>query len=576
MQNSRIAGLLEEIADMLAIDVNTDRKFEVLAYKKAAQTLESMQEDIGDVYRKGGIGALMDLPGVGKSIAASIKEYLETGKMSKYSGLKRQYPVDFATLTKIQGLGSKRIFSLYAALKVRNISDLKKAVERHEISALEGFGKKSEEAIAKGIAQFESGQQRMALGKALPEAEAIVMRLKESGLVGKAVIAGSTRRMKETVGDLDILITSAEPEKVRQFLSSMPEAERVVLSGPTKTTLRLAIGLNCDFRVVEEQSFGAALQYFTGNKDHNVKVRQIAMTKGYKLNEYGLFDRKGRNISGQDESSIYDKLGMQLMDPEMREDRGEVELSQAHKLPRVVQLSDIRGDLHMHTTATDGNNTILEMAQYARSIGREYIGISDHSKSEYQAGGLDDKKMLKHLDEIDKASAGISGLRILKSAEIDILKDGRLDLDRKTMDRMDYTLCSVHTSLNIPRAEMTKRVLTAMESGYMSVWAHPTDRVINERNPIDIDLDKVFQAAEDNNVILEVDGYPSRMDLNDENILRAREYKGIRFAIDTDAHRDKHLDFMRYGVSTAKRGWMEPGRVVNTMPLDRLLKELSK
>ncbi len=576
MQNAKIAQLLGEIADMLTLDTQTDRKFEVLAYRKAAQTIGSMQEDIGEVYAKGGLDALMELPGIGKGIAGAIKEYLETGKIPKYEDLKKRYPVDFATLTKIHGMGPKRIFRLYASLKIRSIDDLRKAVEQHKIMGLEGFGKRSEEEIANGIAQFESGQQRMALGRALPEAEAMVRKLGGSGLVGKVVIAGSTRRMRETVGDLDILITSDEPEKVRNFIARMPEVERVLLSGSTKTTVRLAIGLNCDFRVVEEQSFGAALQYFTGNKDHNVKVREIAVAKGYKLNEYGLFDKMDRNVAGAQEDGVYKALGMQVMDPEMREDRGEVELSQRNRIPKVIRLEDMRGDLHMHTVATDGNNTILEMASYAKGLGREYIGISDHSKSEYQAGGLDDKEMLRHLGEIDKANNKTEGIRILKSAEIDILKDGSLDLDSKTMDSMDYTLCSIHTNLTMSRGDMTRRVIKAMESGHMSIWAHPTDRVINQRAPIDIDLDRAFQAAEDNGVILEIDGYPDRMDLNDENILRAKEYKKIRFAIDTDAHRDEHLNLMRYGVSTAKRGWLEPGRVVNALPLDKLLKQLWK
>lgn len=575
MYNSRISELFDEIADMLALDTETDRKFEVLAYRKAAQTIESMQEDVGDICKKGGVDALMELPGVGKSIAASIKEYVDTGHMKKYDDLKKRYPIDFNTMTKIQGLGSKRLFKLYGALKVKNIADLKKAVEQHKISKLEGFGQKSEEEIAKGIAEFESGSQRMVLGRALPEAESMVRKLKSSGLVGKAVIAGSTRRMKETVGDLDILVTSGQPEKVRDFLSKMEETERVIGSGPTKTSVRLRIGLNCDFRVVDESSFGAALQYFTGNKDHNVKVRQIAISKGYKLNEYGLFDRKGKNQAGPDEESIYKKLGMQIMDPELREDRGEVELSLKHKMPTVVQLPDIKGDLHVHTTASDGQNTIQEMAEYAKKLGREWIGISDHSKLQAQAGGMDDREMLQHLKNIDKVASKMQGIRILKGAEVDILKDGRLDFENKTMDEMDYRLCSVHNWLNMPREDMTKRVIKAMESGYMTVFSHPTDRIINQRKPIDMDLDKVFQAAEDNGVILEIDGYPDRTDLNDENILKASKYK-VKFSTDTDSHRDEHLNFMRYAVSTAKRGWLLSERIVNTLPADKLLKELSK
>jgi DNA polymerase (family 10) len=575
MYNSKISELLEEIAAMLELDMQSERRFEVLAYRKAAMTIGSMQQDVGDIYSKGGVAALMELPGVGKGIAGAIKEYVETGHMAKYDDLKKRYPVDFNTLTKIPGLGAKRVFKLYSALKIRDLADLKKAVESNRIRSLEGFGKKSELEIAKGIAILESGHGRMVLGKALPEAEAMVAKLRESGLVGKIAIAGSARRMRETVGDLDILIASKYADKVSKFISSMPQVDSIVLSGPTKTTVRLRIGLNCDFRIVNDESFGAALQYFTGNKDHNVKVRQIAIGLGYKLNEYGLFDGRKRSVGGPEEEDIYAKLGMQMMDPEMREDRGEVELSLKHAIPKVVQTGDIKGDLHTHTKATDGMNSVLEMAQYAKKLGRQYIGISDHSKSEYQAHGLDDKKMLKHLAEIDRANGLIEGIRILKSSEIDILKDGSLDLERKTMEQMDYTLCSVHTSLNMPKEEMTKRVITAMESGYMSVFAHPTDRIINQRRPIEMDLDRVFQAAQDNGVVLEIDAYPDRLDLNDENIIKAMGYK-IMFSVDTDAHRTDHLDFMKYGVSMAKRGWLTAGRIVNTMPVEKMLAQMGR
>ncbi len=570
MYNSQIAEMLSEIADMLSLD-EKDRKFEVLAYRKAALTISGLQEDVAEIYKKGGIDAIMELPGIGKGIAASVKEYIETGRMSKFDDLKKKYPLDFKSLTSIQGMGAKKAFKLYKYLKIKDVDDLKRAVSKHRIRDLGGFGEKSEEDISKGIAIMEASMGRMALGAALPEAEDIVRKLNESGLVGRSAIAGSTRRMKETVGDLDILVTSSKSEKVMDFISKMEEVEDVVLSGPTKITVRLRIGLNCDIRVVEQDSFGAALQYFTGNKDHNVKVRQIAIRLGYKLNEYGLFNKNGRNVAGKDEESIYKKLGMEIMDPEMREDRGEVELSLQHKIPKVVQLGDMVGDLHVHTNHSDGSATILEMANAAREIGRKYIGISDHSKSEYVAHGMDDKQFEKHLSEIDKANEKLEGIRLLKSAEIDILKDGSLDLSKKTISLMDYTLASIHTNLNMGREEMTKRVILAMESGYVSIFAHPTDRIINVRKPIDIDLDKVFQAAEDNGVILEIDGYPDRLDLNDENIMRARHYK-VKFSIDTDSHSPAHLSLMRYGVSTAKRGWLTPDRVVNTLGVDRLVR----
>ncbi len=574
MYNAKIAQIFEEIANMLSLD-EKDRKFEVLAYRKAAQTIGDLQDDVENIYKKAGVEGLMELPGIGKSTAAAIKEYIDTGKMAKYEDLKKKYPIDFNTLTKIQGFGPKRAFKLYQVLKVKNLADLKKAVEQHKVKDIEGFGEKSEEEIKKGILQLEASGGRMLLGRALPEAEAVAKKIKESGLVDRVMIAGSTRRMKETVGDLDILVTAKKSEPVMEFVRKMSDTERVIGSGPTKTTILLRIGLTCDIRVVEDNSFGAAMQYFTGNKDHNVKVRQIAISKGYKLNEYGLYDKNNKMVAGKEEKDIYKALGMDIMDPEMRENRGEVELSVQHKLPRLVEIEDIKGDLHVHTNHSDGSDSIEDMAQYAKKIGRKYIGITDHTKSETIARGMDDKNYVKHLLDIDKINDKLSGIRLLKGTEIDILKDGSLDLADKTMDLMDYRLASVHTSLNLSREEQTKRVIKAFESGYVNIMGHPTDRLINQRKPIDLDLDKVFEAAADNNVVMEVDGSPDRLDLNDENILKAKEYK-LKFSIDTDSHSTAGLSSMRYGVSMAKRGWLTPDLVINTLDIDKLLKIFSR
>ena len=574
MINSELADIFEEIADMLSVDDGVSR-FEVLAYRKAAQTLSGLQESVLEIYKKGGIAALMELPGIGKGISSSIKEYIDTGRMEKFEKLKKRYPVDFKTLTKIQGLGAKKVFKLYTNLRVRNLDDLKRAAEDQSIRKLAGFGAKSEIEIRNGITLFESSKGRMALGTALPEAELIIRKLSESGLVDRAAIAGSTRRMRETVGDLDLLVTSKRPPAVMDFIAHLDEVADVVLRGPTKTTLRLKIGINCDVRVVDPISFGAALQYFTGNKDHNVKGRQVAIRLGYKLNEYGLFDKKGRNVAGLEEKDIYDRLGMDIMDPEMREDRGEVQLSLKHKLPKVVEMGDILGDLHTHTNHSDGSASIIEMAQAAKKIGHRYIGITDHSKSEYIAHGMDDRKFAKHFAEIDKVNDKLDGITLLKSSEIDILKDGRLDLSKKTLDAMDYRLAAVHQNLGMDKASMTKRIITALESGNVDILAHPTDRLINARGPISFDLDKVFQAAEDNSVALEINGNPGRLDLNDENIIKAREYR-VMFSIDTDSHSTTDLMFMRYGVSTAKRGWLSSERGINSMGIEGLLKHFNK
>ncbi len=568
MYNSRISGLFLEIADMLALD-EKDRRFEVLAYRKAAQTIDDLPGDVAEIYRKSGLPGLMELPGVGKSIAGAIKEYIETGRMAKYDELKKRYPIDFRNLTKIQGMGAKRAYKLYRTIGVKSVEDLKAAVERHRIRSISGFGEKSEAEIAKGISQFESGKGRMLIGTALPEAEAIVRKLEASGLAGRIVIGGSTRRMKETVGDLDILVTAERSGPVMDFVKKLDETERVIGSGPTKTTVLLKVGLTCDIRVVNDKSFGAALQYFTGNKDHNVRLREIAIRKNYKLNEYGLFDGKGRNIAGRTEESVYKKLGMDLMPPEMRENRGEIDLALSHKLPKLVEADDIKGDLHVHTSRSDGQNTILEMAKAAQERGMEYIGISDHSKSERVANGMDDRQFSKHLDELERLDSKAEGIRILKSSEIDILKDGSLDLSDKTMDRMDYRLASVHMNLNMTREEMTKRIIKAFETGYVDVWGHPTDRIIGIRPPINADLDRIFEAARENNVAVEIDSLPDRLDLNDENIIKARSY-GLKFAIDTDSHSTSGFMMLRYGIGTARRGWLTKADVINTKSYGQL------
>ncbi|MEM0201169.1 MAG: DNA polymerase/3'-5' exonuclease PolX [Candidatus Micrarchaeaceae archaeon] len=570
MNNKKISELFDEIADMLELS-KENRIFEIRAYRKAALTLDSMQEDISEILQKKGIDGLLEIQGIGKGLALKIEEFVKTGKIKKYEELKKKYPIDFSTLTKIQGLGSKRAYVLYKNLGVKNIEDLKKAIKTQKVRELSGFGEKSEKELEKGIQLLESSKGRILLGTALPEAESVIKKLKDSGLVEKVILAGSTRRMKETVGDLDILVISNKAKNVMDFVITLPEVENIIANGPTKTTVWLKIGISCDIRVLEKESFGAAQQYFIGSKDHNVKIRQIAIKKGYKLNEYGLYDLKGKIISSEDEKDIYEKLGMQYPEPEMRENKGEIELAQENKLPKLVQLNDILGDLHTHSKHSDGMNSIEEMANEAIKLGRKYIGITDHSKSEYIANGMDEKRIISYFKEIDQLNKKFEGrIKILKSAETDILKDGSLDFKKDILKEMDYVLASIHTNLNMSKEEMTKRIITAIESG-VNIFAHPTDRLINQRNPIVLDFDAVFQAAKDNNVILEIDSYPNRLDLNDENIFRAKKYD-LTFSISTDSHRTDHLSLMRYGVGMAKRGWLTKNDVVNTLPYEKLCK----
>ncbi len=576
MENRVIADMLEEIADMLSIDETPTTRFEVRAYKNAALTLLSIQEPVESVYKRGGIKAIMEFPGIGPGIAGKIEEYIKTGRMKKYDELKRKYPIDFKGLLLLEGMGAKKAITLYKKLGIRDLSDLKKAVESHKVSTIEGFGSRSEEMFSKSMQLQESSRGRILLGVALPAAESIVHDLMDSGTVTKVVIAGSTRRMKETVGDLDILAISKTPEKAMDVFTSMNDVTGIVSKGPTRSTVSLNIGVTCDLRVLPPESFGAAQQYFIGNKQHNIDTRKIAIRKGYKLNEYGLFSKSGKIIASEDEHDIYAKLGMQYVPPEMREARGEIKLALEHKIPTLIDMKDLKGDLHTHTKETDGVNTIDEMADAARSIGLSYIATTNHTKSLKVAKGMDDRQFAVFMKKVDKLNDSLDGrFRVLKGAECDILKDGSLDLSRQTIESMECVVGSVHASFRMPEKEMTDRVIKAIGSGLINILGHPTGRLINEREGFAIDLDRVAQACEDNDVALEINSWPNRLDLNDTNIMLASKYK-VRFSINSDSHSTAHYQMLRYGVGTARRGWLTPERVLNAMPLKELEKSLKR
>ncbi len=574
MDNKVIADMLAEIASMLSLEDTPSSKFEVRAYQKASLTIGTLQEDVEDIYKREGREGLMKLPGVGKGISASIEEYIKKGKMEKYDYLKKRYPIDMKALTSIQGLGAKKAIALYRKLGVKNVADLRKAIERHQISKLEGFGEKSEELISKGLVLLETSKGRILLGDALPVAESIVKKLVESGLVEKAVIAGSSRRMRETVGDIDILALSDRGKEVMEFFSKVSEVASTTVAGPTKTSVWLKIGLGCDLRVITPDSFGAALQYFTGSRDHNVQVRTISVNKGYKLNEYGLFDKKGKIIPTKDEGAIYEKLGMQYMPPEMREARGEVKLAQERRIPTLVELTDIRGDMHTHTNDTDGANSIEEMADAAIKMGHEYFATTNHTQSLGIARGMNEKQFEKFFKKVDNLNEALDGkIKILKGAEVDILKDGSLDLSKDCLKSMDWPLGAVHSYFKMSEAEMTKRITKAFETGLLRGFAHPTGRELNVRDPYPVDVEKMFESAEQNKIALEINSFPNRLDLGDTNIMKASKYK-IKFCMGTDAHRTSHFGFLKYGVGTARRGWLTKDRLLNTLQLKTLSKEL--
>jgi DNA polymerase (family 10) len=576
MANKELAEIFNEIADMLSVDKRPTARFEVRAYQNAAMALLSMDEDVSKLYARSGLDGLMSISGIGKGLAGKIEEYIKTGHVKKYEELKKRYPIDFENLTKIEGMGAKRAITLYQKLGVTDIQSLKDAISSHKVMALDGFGEKSEQLLEKGIEMLEGSKGRMLLGDVLPVAESIVSGLLDSKKVEKAIICGSTRRMKETIGDIDILAISQHPEDVMDMFAKMKMVTSTVVKGPTKTTVWLNIGTTCDLRVIAPESFGAAMQYFTGSKEHNVEVRKIAISKGYKLNEYGLFDKNDKVISAIDEVDIYSRLGMDWIEPEMRENRGEIALAKKHRLPKIITLKDLKGDMHSHTKETDGTNTLEEMAEAAIAHGLEYLAVTNHTKSLRVAHGMDEKKFAEFFKKIDDLNEKLDGkLTLLKGAEVDILKDGSLDLSADTLKNMDCVVAAVHSGFNMGIGEMTSRVIKAIDSGYIDILAHPTGRIINEREPYAIDLREVAEKAEERGVVMEIDSYPSRLDLNDASIFAIRDYK-VMFSVDSDAHNVSHFDYLRYGIGMARRGWLTKDKVINTMPAKRVAKLLNR
>jgi len=571
MKNLELAGIFYEIADILEIN---DVAWKPQAYRRAARSIETLSKDVSKIYEKGGIPALKEIPGVGNAIAQKIEEFIKTGKIKEYSKLKKSIPGGVEAMTHIPGMGPKRALILFNKLKIKSIKDLEKAAKSGRIRKLKGFGIKSEEDILEGISLLKSSAGKMPLGTAWPIIQKIMSDLKKFKQFQKINVAGSTRRMKEVVRDFDILATSSNPKKAIDFFTKLSYVKKVVSKGSTRSSVRLDSGINCDLRVVENKSFGAALQYFTGSKDHNIRCRQIAIKKGLKLNEYGLFDSKSNKfVCGKTEKEVYKKLGMDYIEPELRENRGEIEAALKKKLPKLIKYTDIKGDLQMHSKYSDGINTIEEMAKTAKALGYEYIAITDHSKSERIAGGMSEKQLLKYISEIERINKKIKGIKILKGAEVDILADGSLDYSDKYLKKLDIVVAAVHSRFKSSKKEMTNRILKALNNRHVKILAHPTGRIINQRNPYALDIDKVLNACADNNVWPEIDAYPSRLDLNDVNTRTAVDKK-LKIVIDTDSHSVDHLKYMKFGVAVARRGWARKKDIINTLPWKKFEKLL--
>ena len=566
MKNQEVARILYEIADLLEIQ---GIEFKPRAYRKAAQNIEGLGMDIEDLYKE---GKLESVPGVGKSIAKKIEEYLKTGRVKKLEELKKEIPVDIESLMEVEGLGPKMIKVLYEKLGVKNLDDLEKVAKEKRIRHLKGFGEKTELKILEGIEIARQRQHRFILGYVLPEAKRIVEKLKPH--VKKIEMAGSIRRRKETIGDIDILAVAENAEKIMDMFVRMEEVDKVLAKGVTKSSVRLHGGIQVDLRIVPEESFGSALQYFTGSKEHNIEVRKVAIKHGYKLNEYGLFEGDKR-IAGEDEMGVYKALGMQWIPPEMRENRGEVELALENKLPKIVEYDDIKGDLQMHTQWSDGVNTIEEMVEEARKLGHKFIAITDHAGSLKIAGGMDEEEIIEQAKEIEKLREKYDDIYIFHGVEANIMKDGTVDVGKEVLKKVDVVLASIHSAFRMEEKEMTARLLKAMENEYVDIIAHPTCRVIQKREPIKVDMEKVMEMAKENNIILEINAYPERLDLNDVNVKMAVEH-GVKLSIGTDAHNKEHLRFYELGTAVARRGWAGKKDIINTYDVEKLKKFFEK
>lgn len=566
MDNATVADILNRIAEML--EIKGENPFKVRAYQKAALTIGALTKDIKEVVESGEIS---NLPGIGESIALKIKELVNTGRLQYYEELEKEIPPELLSLLTIPGLGPKTIQKLWKELGITNKDQLKEAVLSGKLSNLKGFGKKTEENILKGLEQVKKFAERFPLGRVYPLAEAIVKDLKLKSPLKQISVAGSIRRMKDTIGDIDILATSDKPQDVMEVFTSLPYFTEILAKGETKSSARTSMGIQVDIRVVDDSEYGAALYYFTGSKAHNIEVRKIAVSKGLKVNEYGVFRVKDDlKIAGKTEEEIFNTLGLSYIPPEMRENTGEIELALEGKLPKIVELSDIKGDLHIHTRQSDGSNTIEELKEAALSLGYEYIAITDHSSSMGITGGMKASDFLDQIKRINKLNKKGEKPYILTGVEVDIKSDFTLNLPNEVLKEFDIVIASIHSGFKESEEQLTDRILSAIYNPYVTIIGHPTGRKIAEREAYPVDLDKIFKASAETGTILEVNSFWDRLDLSDVNCRKAKEM-GIMVAISTDAHNIEHFNMMKFGVATARRGWLEKKDVLNTYKLKDLL-----
>jgi DNA polymerase (family 10) len=568
IKNTKVSDFLYEIADLLELK---DVQFKPRAYRRAAQNIENLSKDIEEYYNN---NKLDEIAGVGKSIAEKVEEIIETGELQYLKDLRKEFPEHIQDLMEIQGIGPKTITKLNEELNISSIDELEKAAREEKIRKIKGFGPKTEENILHNIEMYRKFQGRFLLGYILPIAQEIEEKLKDLKETKRVDLAGSIRRRKETIGDVDILIASSNPEKIMDFFTKMPEVKRVLSKGETKSTIIISDNLQVDLRVIDESNYGSALQYFTGSKEHNIEVRKLAIDKGYKLSEYGLMDKdKNTLVAAKEEGDIYEAIELKYMEPELRENRGEIEASQKGQLPELVELKDINGDLHMHTKWSEGSHTIEEMANASIDLNYEYIAICDHAKTLQIAQGLKDDEIEEQIDEIHKIDDKIDKITILSGIEANIDSDGKIDVKNEVLKDLDFVIASIHSGFKQSEEKMNGRIINAMHNDYVNVIGHPTGRMLNKREPYEVNLTKVFNEAAELGVFMEINSFPERLDLSDINARKAKE-QNVMICINTDSHHKNHLRYMKLGVFTARRGWLEKKNIVNCLSLKELKKIL--
>ena len=570
MENARLARVFRDLAAYLEME---GVQFKPRAYEKAAQAIEAHDRPLADVYRERGAKGLREVAGIGASMAQKLEELLTTGRCTVHEEYRTRLPVDIAGLTALEGIGPKAVRTLYETLGIRTVDDLAAAARAGKIRSLSSFGERSEQNILRALSGAAGSSGRQLLAAVLPVVDDLAGRLAAVPGVTQLVVAGSIRRRRETIGDADLLGVARRPDALMDAFVGLPEVERVLGRGSTRSSVRLRSGFQIDLRVVPADSLGAALLYFTGSKGHNVALRQLAIQKGLKLNEYGLF-RGTRRIAGRTEEQVYARLGLPFVPPELREDQGEIRAALDGRLPRLIEHGTLRGDLQTQTDWTDGADSLEAMARAARDLGMEYVAITDHTVSLAMTGGSDATKLRRQAAEIARLNARLDGIRILAGAEVNIMRDGTLDIDDDTLAALDVVGVAVHSHFRLSRAEQTARIVRAMRNPHADILFHPTGRILQKREPCDVDLDAVIATACETGTVLELDAYPERLDLRDEHLRRAVA-AGIKLVIDSDAHSVRHLVYgERFGIDQARRGWVTAADVLNTRPLHDFLAAL--